>query len=124
MHLEAEQAARRAIRGVVIHRLRHQIPIDNVCEHITARYDMNLIPIVCFDQRLEVVAAAEIGDYLPFLRLKPGHLPAHRQKAAPALFIQLSGILVREINVSLITLQHPFADFGQSRRFGIARRCW
>src|SRR5262245_9449774 len=41
------------------------------------------------------------------------HLPAHRQKAAATLFIQLPGKPVLEINISLITFEHPFANLGQ-----------
>ena len=52
MHLEAEQAAHCATRRIIVHRLRHQMPVENVSERIPARDDVDLIPIVGFDQRL------------------------------------------------------------------------
>ena len=62
-------AAHRAVRRVVIDGLRHQSSIENVRQHIAARDDVDLIPIVGLDQRLEFVAAAQIGNdlFLPLL---------------------------------------------------------
>src|SRR5206468_5003971 len=39
-------------------------------------------------------------------------LTAHREESASALFVDLAGELVREVDVGLIAFHHPLADVG------------
>ena len=52
MHLESEQSAHRAVRRVVINRRGHQTPVQNVRERIPSRNDVDLVPVVDFDETL------------------------------------------------------------------------
>src|SRR5262249_12191007 len=47
-------------------------------------------------------------------------LAAHREEAAAALFVDLAGELVREVDVGLVALHHPLADLGARRQLHAA----
>ena len=78
---------------------------------------MYLVPVVGLDHGFQFVGALlqVADDFRPAAIRDVDGLASHGQESASAFLVDLSGELIREIDVGLIALHHPLAD-GAARR--------
>ena len=55
MHLHAEQSIRAPVGCIIVYHYAHQLPVQDVHQEIAAHNEVELVPIVRLDQRLELV---------------------------------------------------------------------
>ena len=88
--------------------------VENLGDHVAARDDVRLVPVVHFDDLQQfVIAVLQRSDDLRTTTVRDvDELTAHSEKAAPALFVDLTGEAVLGVDVALVPLQDPVAHDG------------
>ena len=62
MDLQSEQPAHRPSGDIVVKKERGDVSVQDVDQHVAARDDVELVPVVLLDERLERVAALERAE--------------------------------------------------------------
>ena len=72
--------------------------------------DMEIVPTVAMNQRLQFIGTAEGTYHSRFLTgvANVSELPAHRQEPPTAFFVNLAGVSLLAIHVCLVALHGPF----------------
>src|SRR5690606_2077426 len=121
-NLQAQQALRCPGVLVVVDEERGDVAVEHVNQHVAPCGDLKLVPVILLDLRAERVARIERADLAAHLirsgRSDVVELPARREEAAAALFVEHAGVLIREVDVGLVALEDPppnlsFAAFRQ-----------
>src|SRR5262245_1824631 len=114
VQLNADQSGHLAPAPVVVDDLAHHVAVHDLDNRIAPRNDMDVVPVARFDEFLELFAVAERADRAPLAAVPDvTDLPAQRQEAPAALFVDLAGETLLGVDVHLVALQHPAADRGQ-----------
>src|SRR5262245_11219625 len=123
VQLEAEQAAELPVLGVVVDDDARDRAVEDLHDRVAAGDDVDLVPVVDLDQRLELVGALlQVADDDRLAALGyVDRLAAHGEETAAALLINLTSPLVGEVDVGLIALHHPLADLGPGRQLNAAQ---
>ena len=93
MQLDADQARHLAARLVIVHDLAHHVAVDHLDDRVATRNDMDVVPVILFDQLLQLIAVAERADralLVPVADVRDH--AAQREEAAAPFFVDLAGV--------------------------------
>src|SRR5690606_31718041 len=114
VNLDADEPSRvGASRGPIVDGHGHHVAVDDVDQHVAAGNEVEVVPVVDPDVRLERLRVADAADDDgTSIGRHPGALATQREKAAPAFLVQLSRVAIVEVDVGLVTPQHPAPHLG------------
>src|SRR4029077_19176883 len=114
MDLEPEEPLQRTRLRVVVDEGAGDVAVQDFGNHVAARDDVRLVPVVHLDDFQQLVGAAlERADDLRASAVRDvDELAPHGEKAAVALLIDLSGESVLGVDVALVPFEDPVAGDG------------
>src|ERR1039457_1720727 len=113
LDLGAEEGGEGVRAGIVVDQHAGDTAVEQLDDGVAAGDEVEVIPVLAFDQLLQLLAIADGADDCGFLALADiAELAAHGEKAAPALFVDLAGVLLLAIHVGLVALHGEF-DVGE-----------
>src|ERR1019366_1394985 len=113
VYLGAHEGGGVAPGGIVVDQHAGDTAVEQLDDGVAAGDEVEVIPVLAFDQILQLRAIADGADDCGFLALADiAELAAHGEKAAPALFVDLAGVLLLAIHVGLVALHGEF-DIGE-----------
>ena len=90
-HLEADEPAERSILRVIVNDDARNGAVEDLHDHVAARDQVHLVPIILFDERLQLVRRLlQVADDAWLHPVAVGNvhgLTSHRQKTAATFFI-------------------------------------
>src|ERR1039457_5591521 len=111
--LDADEAGGVAPGGIVVDQHAGDTAVEQLDDGVAAGDEVKIVPILALDQLLQLLAIAHRADERGFFALADiGELAAHGEKPAPALFVDLAGVLLLAIHVGLVAL-HGELDIGE-----------
>ena len=111
MHLKREQTFERSFVGLIVHRLRHQLPVDEVLELRPLGDDPHVIPVAGLDDFLEIIRRADrLAGRLRAIGVDRDPLAAQRENAAAPLLVENARVLRAGLEITLIATDGEWAD--------------